>query len=211
MQILAQKAVSSGDISNKCPLSQKIQHRDICFPQARCMSESAIEKVPYVFFGDGASALTSYLMKPCSKANLTVDKRRYSYRRSHARQISENMLGIIANCWHLFHTVTNLSPEKICLITRATITLHNVLWKGKSRKIYSLATLIDSDGEDNALNPLHDGVLRQKNVPCNNLISVQCQQKGCNPCRQSKRLRNCLKTTFVMKVLSTGSGIDVEH
>ena len=135
-------------------------------------------------------------MKPYSQTDLTVDRRIYNYRHSRARRISENMFGIIANRWRIFRTVINLSPEKICLIARATITLHNFLRKSRSRKIYSPASFVDRDGADSAINPFYDDVLRPMNMPCKNLIPLQRPKNGVNACTHSKRIRDIFKDYF---------------
>ena len=112
------------------------------FPIPRYLPNGYV-KVPYAFVADDAFALKPYLMKLYPKAGLTDDKRIYNYRHSRA---TENMFGIIANRWRLFHSVIQLPPKKVCLITRASLTLHNILRKSKSKRIYYPAALTDSVG-----------------------------------------------------------------
>ena len=98
----------------------------------------------YVFLGDDALALKSYVIKPYPQTNLTPEKRVYNYHYSRARRISENLFGIVANKWRILQQPLNLSPEKARTITTCSLVLHNFLQKSLSKKDYTLAGFVDS-------------------------------------------------------------------
>ena len=88
----------------------------------------------YVFVGDDALALKSYMIKPYPQTNLTPEKRVYNYHYSRARRISGNLFGTVANKWRIFQQPLNLSPEKARTITTCSLVLHNFLQKSLSKK-----------------------------------------------------------------------------
>ena len=72
-------------------------------------------------------ALKTHMMKPYSQHGLSADKRIYNYRHSRARRVSENLFGIMANRWRVFHTILMLPPETIEILVMAALILHNYL------------------------------------------------------------------------------------
>ena len=98
----------------------------------------------YVFVGDDALALKSYMIKPYPQTNLTPEKRVYNYHYSRARRISGNLFGTVANKWRIFQQPLNLSPEKARTITTCSLVLHNFLQKSLSKNDYTPAGFVDS-------------------------------------------------------------------
>ena len=101
--------MNDSGIWNKSSLRRAIENREIGLPEPRALPYR-LEKIPFVILGDDAFALKNYMMKPFPQRNLTIEKRIYNYRHSRARCISENMFGILANRWRVFHTTMHLSP-----------------------------------------------------------------------------------------------------
>ena len=99
-----------------------------------------------MILGDDAFALKNYMMKPFPQQNLTIEKRIYNYQHSRARRISENMFGIFANRWRVFHTM-HLSPERATSVTLRALILDNYLLKPPSNSAYGTVGLIDQEGE----------------------------------------------------------------
>ena len=89
-----------------------------------------------MILGDDAFALKNYMKKPFPQHNLTMEKRIYNYRHSRARRISENVFGILANRWRVFHTTMHLSPERATSVTLSVLILHNYLLKSPSKSTY---------------------------------------------------------------------------
>ena len=107
-------------------------------------SPSGYIRILYVFVGDDAFALKSYMMKPYPQTNLTPEKRVYNYHHSRARRISENLFGIVANKWSIFQHPLNLSPEQARTITTYALVLHNFFRKLLSENDYTLAGFVGS-------------------------------------------------------------------
>ena len=55
--------ISDGGVWNKSSLSRGIETGEISLPKSKRLPYGAVE-VPYVFLGDNAFALKTYLMKP---------------------------------------------------------------------------------------------------------------------------------------------------
>ena len=99
---------------------------------------------PYVIIGDDAFALKSYLMKPYPQQDLDLQKRVCNYRFSCARRIVENVFGLLANRWQVFGSPIALCPNKVEVVTIATVILHNCLIKGPSRDVYAPPAIVDT-------------------------------------------------------------------
>ena len=134
--------MNDSGIWNKSSLRGAIENREIELPDPRALP-NCLEKIPFVILGDDAFALKNYMMKPFLQRNLTIEKRIYNYRHSRARRISENMFGILANRWRVFHTTMHLSPELAISVTLSALILHNYLLKSPSKNTYCTPGLID--------------------------------------------------------------------
>ena len=71
--------ISDGGVWNKCSFLQPIEENEVGIPQAKPLPYG-INPLPYVFVGDDAFALRTFLMKPYPQQGLTLDKRVYNYR-----------------------------------------------------------------------------------------------------------------------------------
>lgn len=109
--------------------------------------------VPFVCTGDDAFPLSSFMMKPYPQKGLTPEKRVFNYRLSRMCRISENGFGILADRWRVFRRPFSLQPEKVKIITIATITLHNWLRKDSLYgKVYISRDLVDSENLESGNN-----------------------------------------------------------
>ena len=97
---------------NKCGISSAIEDKTLVIPSPRTLPVGQTG-VPFVFLGNDAFALKSYMMKPYPQPNLTTDKRIYNYRHSRGRRISENLFGILANRWRFYLSTLALPPRSI--------------------------------------------------------------------------------------------------
>ena len=138
--------MNDSGIWNKSSLSHAIENRKIGLPEPRALPYR-LEKIPFVILGDDAFALKNYMKKPFLQHNLTIEKRIYNYRHSRARRISENVFGILANRWRVFHTTMHLSPERATSVTLSALILHNYLLKSPSKSLYCTPGLIDQEDE----------------------------------------------------------------
>lgn len=70
-------------------------------------------KSPYAIVGHNAFPLKIYLMKPFPGKNLTADQQIFNYRLSRARQVLENVFGILAAKFRVFRAAITLKPEYV--------------------------------------------------------------------------------------------------
>ena len=95
-------------------------------PPAKSLPKS--EKLtPYVFTGDDAFPLITYLLKPYPRTQLNNEQRIFNYRLSLKGRTSENGFGIIGNKWRVFRSPICLKPEKVTNMVLAVLVLHNLL------------------------------------------------------------------------------------
>ena len=126
------RRMNNSGIWNKSSQRRAIENREIGLPEPRALPYR-LEKIPFVILGDDAFALKNFIVKPFPQRNLTIEKRIYNYRHSRARRISENMFGILANRWRVFHTTMHLNPERATSVTLSALILHKYLLKSPSK------------------------------------------------------------------------------
>jgi len=87
------------------------------------------EPLPYVFVGDDAFPLKSYLLRPYSRNSLRDNEHNkiFNYRLSRARRVVENAFGILAARWRCFRGHLEIQPELVDKIDLASCCLHNML------------------------------------------------------------------------------------
>ena len=134
---------SDGGIWAKCSLKKALESNALNIPDPTPLPGKNID-VPFVCTGDDAFPLAKYMMKPYPNTDLKKEKRIFNYRLSRMRRISENGFGILANRWRVFRRPFALQPEKVKVVTLATIALHNWLRSESSTgKIYIPVGLVD--------------------------------------------------------------------
>ena len=84
-------------------------------------------------------------MKLYPQQNLTTEKRVYNYRHGRGRRISENLFGILAVRWHIYHTVMSFQPKAVESLILATLASHNMLMTSSIRGIYCPAGLAHTE------------------------------------------------------------------
>ena len=184
--------VNDSGVWNKSSLLKSIENGSVTLPQPDTLPNG--DKVPYVFLGDDAFALKSFMMKPYPQQNLTLGKRVYNYRHSRARRISENLFGILANRWRIFFTTINLEPDHVQYVILSALTLHNMLIKSQnSVNVYRPASLVDSFLENGEI---VEGEWR-KTVVSESFHSLQVPRSGHNSSASAKSIRDSFKDHFV--------------
>ena len=143
-------------------------------------------KIPFVATGDDAFPLKSYLMKPYPQKGLTTEKRIFNYRLSRKRRISENGFGILANRWRIFRRPILLEPEKVKIITLATVALHN--WQRSSTSVGKIDLPIGLVDQESASGELIGGSWRNE-VPNGTWFSLDYDLHGNRSTRVSKSIR----------------------
>lgn len=184
---------NDGGVWNKSQLQSSIEDGVVELPKNKSISD-AYPNMPFVFLGDDAFALKTYMMKPYPQNNLTVDRRIYNYRHSRARRISENLFGILANKWRIYHTTIPLSPKRVENIILTTLALHNMLCKSQtSQNTYRPNVLVDSfDDEGNLI----EGEWREEN-DLEHFHPLQVPKTGHNSTVSAKTTRENFKDFFM--------------
>ena len=133
-----------------------------------------------VIIGDDAFPLRNNLLKPYSKANLTLKQKIFNYRLSRARRVSENAFGILAQRFRVFGRPVELKVSTIDLVIRSAYYLHNWLRMTSSNYI-SMGCV---DYEDLDTGTFHEGQWRaERNVglaPVRNIASNNYSTSAAN-------------------------------
>ncbi|KAH9645070.1 hypothetical protein HF086_005615 [Spodoptera exigua] len=128
---------------------------DLNLPTPRPLPGSDIE-IPYVFLGDGAFALSEYIMKPYpGNYDMGSPKRKFNQTLSRARVVVENTFGILVTKFRVFKKPIQLQPEKAAIVTMTCILLHNFLRRSStSLYVYTPHGTIDIyDNSDMLVQP----------------------------------------------------------
>jgi len=158
-------AASDGQVFSYSELKETLQDGSINLPPPEPLpGDDFGEPVEYFIVGDDAFPLTSYLMKPYSKRDLTIPERVFNYRLSRARRIVENAFGILATRFQvLLSELRHRSLENMDAVIMCCCILHNLLRIRKPAVIQSVA-----DKEDSQHRPI-DGEWRNRTEQLHNL------------------------------------------
>lgn len=118
--------ISDGGVLQNSQFFRKLQNNLLNIPKE---SEVGNQRyLPYVFVVDDAFPLRTDMIKPFRQSDLTsIEKKIYNYRLSRARRIIENVFGILASRFRIFHTAINLELNNIDCVVKASCALHNFL------------------------------------------------------------------------------------
>ncbi|CAH2017227.1 unnamed protein product [Acanthoscelides obtectus] len=166
---------------------KKLQNNLLKIPVEETV-RNTYRSLPYVFIDD-AFPLRLDLMKPFRQAALTSrEKKNYNYPLSRARRIVENVLGILAARFRIFHTCINLEPRNIEFVVMACCMLHNLLI-AKSLRTYTPPECFDYDDTE-------EGVTNfGLNSQGSNMSSLQRRPLG-NTANGAKGVREAFMSYF---------------
>ncbi len=111
---------------SKIDLKEAIDRHVIGFPPPLHLPDDDRD-TPYFFVGDDAFPLCTFMMKPYSRLGLAVPERKYNYRASHCRRVSENAFGILANRYACLLSAIKFQPKIATNIVLAAIYCHNLI------------------------------------------------------------------------------------
>ena len=138
--------VSDGGVIDDTVFYEKLKNGTLKLP-APSKINNTDTFLPFVFVGDEAFALRSDFLKPFNRKQLDNDKRIFNYRLSRSRRMIENVFGIWAARFHIFHTAINMKLDNIDKVVMACCTLHNFLRRNR-RDYYTPATCFDVEDLD---------------------------------------------------------------
>ena len=137
---------ADGSVYSNSYLGHAIENGLLNFSSEESLHSHPGKKFPYVFLADDAFGLKPNLMKPYPDQYLPLDERIFNYRLSRARRVIENVFGIAATRFRIFHRPIIGTEKKVILITKAVVALHNFLMKlnkGTSSYGYCPASYVD--------------------------------------------------------------------
>lgn len=107
-------------------LYQSIDSGELRFPPPEFLPGTQVE-APFVFLGDEAYPLLSYLMRPYAGCDLTPDEANYNERHSRMRKSIECAFGILYAKWGLLGASIKTDLELTDEIVKTMCLLHNVI------------------------------------------------------------------------------------
>ena len=93
---------SDGGVCASCHIGYAMHNDLLGLPAPRQISPFLEMRFPYVFTGDEAFPLKTYLIKPYPRACIGIKERVAKYRISRARMVVENTFGIAASQFEYF-------------------------------------------------------------------------------------------------------------
>ena len=188
---------SDGSVYNNSHLGYAIENNTLNIPKPEVVGRSPTNILPYVFVADDAFGLKSHMMKPYPNQNLQLDQQIFNYRLSRARRIIENTFGIATTRFRIFRRPIIAKTEKVILVTKAVVALHNYLMK-KSTNVdrnnnysYCPSSYTDQDTRSG----LTLGDWRQDQINTGGLQHLQ-QIGSNNYSREASKVRDNFKSYF---------------
>jgi len=183
---------SDGSVYSNSNLGFAIENNTLDFPGPERIKNST-EVFPYVFLGDDAFSLKTYLMKPYSGQNLNEEERIFNYRLSRGRRIIENTIGIAASRFRIFRRPIIAKVSTVKQITKAVVALHNFLMATRSVEDacnYCPFNYVDQEHS----NGMQAGQWRQE-IESGGILQINHIGSN-NYSKNAKETRNLFKTYF---------------
>jgi hypothetical protein len=117
---------SDGGVLSHSSFGQAMETGKLAIPDLEVLPGTTFT-LPYVFVGDAAFPLRTYMMRPYPGRFLAEDLQIFNYRLSRARRVIENTFGIMAAKFRVFRRPIIAHPDKVTKITKAACCLHNYL------------------------------------------------------------------------------------
>ena len=152
--------LSDGSVFSSSNIGIAMENNLINLPAARKLPGTD-KLFPYVFVGDEAFPLKSYMVKPYPRGSIQMPERIANYRISRARRIIENAFGIATTRFRLFRRAITADVDVATEATKAVIILHNYLMAEKSFSNNAYCPPDFVDLEHNGT--IREGAWRQEN------------------------------------------------
>ena len=126
---------SDGIVYHNSHLDYAIENNTLNIPKHAVVGRGPANMLPYVFVADDAFGLKTYLMKPYSNHNIQLDQQIFNYKLSRAGRIIENTFGIAKTRFRIIRRPIIAKSEKVILVAKAVVALHNYLMKNAQMQI----------------------------------------------------------------------------
>ncbi len=137
---------SDGSVYSCSHLGYAIENNKLNIPGPVALPKSR-KVLPYVFVADDAFGLKRHMMKPFPTQNLPIDERVFNYQLSRARRVIENAFGIAATRFRIFRRPIIANVEKVKVLTKAVVALHNFLMSHNSANAHRYCPINYTDQE----------------------------------------------------------------
>jgi len=128
-------SISDGGIWANTDFAQDLQSGIVDLPTPKPLPGRDIP-FPYIFVGDEAFPLCTYLMRPYSckiRGDLTKNMRIFNYRLSRCRRTIENAFGILTTCWQILQKPLCMSVENCEMVFKSLVCLHNFIMTAEEK------------------------------------------------------------------------------
>ena len=135
------------------------------------------------------------MMKPYPSTNLPTPKLIFNYRLSRARRVIENVFGIAASRFRIFHRPIVAGVKKVKKITKAVVALHNFLMTenhSKDNYDYCPTNFVDIEGP----NGIRLGDWRKEFPDTTGLQPLSRENSSNNYAQDAKKIRDSFKDYF---------------
>lgn len=118
--------ISDGGVIANTKFGEKLENNTLNIPDPQIITSSN-RTLPFVFVGDDAFAMRPNFLKPFSHTTGRKEEKIFNYRLSRARRVVENVFGMLASKFRIFHSPINLNVENAVSVVKACCMLHNFL------------------------------------------------------------------------------------
>ena len=186
---------SDGSIYNNSHLGFAINNNTLNLLDPDFVGSNPQNILPYVFVADDAFGLKCHMMKPYPDQNISLDERIFNYRCSRARRIIENAFGIATSRFQIFRRPIIANTEKVILITKSVVVLHNFLMKKRVSQIENYSYCPPSYVDQESHSGIVLGDWRKEETICDALQSIQKLGSN-NYSKSAKEVRDRFKNYF---------------
>ena len=164
---------SDGSVYNNSHLGFAIGNNTLNLPDPDVVGSNPENILPYVFVTDNSFRLKCHMMKLYPDQNISLDERIFNYRCFRARRIIENAIGIATSRFRIFQRPIIANTEKVILITKSVVELHNFLMKKRGSQSENYSYCPPSYVDQESRSGIVSGDWRKEETICDGLQSIQ--------------------------------------
>ena len=187
--------VDIGSVYNNSHLGFAIENNTLNLPDPNVAGSNPENKLPYVFVADDAFGLKCHMTKSYPDHNIPLDERIFNYRCFRARRIIDNAFGIATSRFRIFGRPINANTEKVILITKTVVSLHNFLMKKRANQSENYSYCPQSYVDQVSQSGVVPGDWRKEEAVCGGLLSIQKLGSNNYP-KSAKEVRDRFKNYF---------------